>query len=520
MKMATIEERKSKFIEKAKVVHAGENLDYSQVEYKDNRTPVKIIDHDLRPDGTEYGEFWQTPWNHLKGQMHPDKRGMRISATKQSKQEEIIERFKKVHAGENLDYSQVEYKGMHVKVKIISHDLKPDGTEYGEFWQEPVVHLKGCTHPEIGRRKQILKQSSTTEEFINKGKIVHADDDYSYEYVDYINTHTKVDIFCNKTDSKGKVHGLFSIMPDNFLAGKGCPKCGNHLSNGEDEIIDMIKKLKPNTKIEKCNHSILNGKELDIYLPDEKIAFEFDGLRWHCELFNKDKLYHLHKKQMCETKGIILFHIFEDEYLYHKEALFAKIKHILNSNEYLPKIGARKCIIKEIDKETAKEFLNKNHIQGYSKATLHLGGFYKNKLISVMSFMKERTKDDWILIRSCNDYDYIVQGMTSKMFKYFLKHYKCKEVKTFLDRRWEYNPENNVYIKCGFEIDSYLDPDYRYTNGHGERHHKFGFRKKILHNKYGFPLTMTEREMTEKLGYYKIWDCGLIKYIYKNPNYL
>ena len=58
------------------------------------------------------------------------------------------------------------------------------------------------------------------------------------------------------------------------------------------------------------------------------------------------------------------------------------------------------------------------------------------------------------------------------------------------------------------------------TNGHGERHHKFGFRKKILHNKYGFPLTMTEREMTEKLGYYKIWDCGLIKYIYRNPNYL
>ena len=62
--MATVEERKNKFIEKAKIVHAGENLDYSQVEYKDNRTPVKIIDHDLRPAGTEYGEFWQTPWNH------------------------------------------------------------------------------------------------------------------------------------------------------------------------------------------------------------------------------------------------------------------------------------------------------------------------------------------------------------------------------------------------------------------------------------------------------------------------
>ena len=36
---------------------------------------------------------------------------------------------------------------MHTKVKIIDRDLKEDGTEYGEYWQEPNVHLKGCGHP-------------------------------------------------------------------------------------------------------------------------------------------------------------------------------------------------------------------------------------------------------------------------------------------------------------------------------------------------------------------------------------
>ena len=51
-----------------------------------------------------------------------------------------------LHIGENLDYSQVNYVNMHTKVKIICHELRPDGTEYGEFWQEPVVHLKGCSH--------------------------------------------------------------------------------------------------------------------------------------------------------------------------------------------------------------------------------------------------------------------------------------------------------------------------------------------------------------------------------------
>lgn len=39
--------------------------------------------------------------------------------------------------------------------------------------------------------------------------------------------------------------------------------------------------------------------------------------------------------------------------------------------------------------------------------------------------------------------------------------------------------------------------------------------KQHLHKKYGFPLEMTEQEMTESLGYTRIWDCGLIKYIYK-----
>ena len=50
-----------------------------------------------------------------------------------------------------------------------------------------------------------------------------------------------------------------------------------------------------------------------------------------------------------------------------------------------------------------------------------------------------------------------------------------------------------------------------------ERYHKFGFRKQILLKKYPDVLNpnMTETEMTKELGYYKIYDCGLIRYIWK-----
>ena len=52
-----------------------------------------------------------------------------------------------------------------------------------------------------------------------------------------------------------------------------------------------------------------------------------------------------------------------------------------------------------------------------------------------------------------------------------------------------------------------------------QRFHKFEFRKKILLKKHPEKLTleMTETEMVKKLGYDRIWDCGLIKYIWKKP---
>ena len=48
-----------------------------------------------------------------------------------------------------------------------------------------------------------------------------------------------------------------------------------------------------------------------------------------------------------------------------------------------------------------------------------------------------------------------------------------------------------------------------------ERIHKFNLRKKSLHRKYDLSMDMTEKEMTQKTWYAKIWDCGLYKYEWK-----
>jgi hypothetical protein len=60
-------------------------------------------------------------------------------------------------------------------------------------------------------------------------------------------------------------------------------------------VVDFIKSIY-NGKIITNNRKILKGKELDIYLPDEKLAIEFDGIYWHSL---KDENYHLNKTKLC-----------------------------------------------------------------------------------------------------------------------------------------------------------------------------------------------------------------------------
>ena len=131
---------------------------------------------------------------------------------------------------------------------------------------------------------------------------------------------------------------------------------------------------------------------------------------------------------------------------------------------------------------------------------------------------KAKKEGYWDLNRFATDINYQCVGIGGKLFKHFTRNYPFIEIKSFADRRWTIDPTNNLYTKLGFKFDSFVPPSYWYYNpkiSKIERFHKFGFRKQHLHKQYGLPLTMTEREMTETLGYTRIWDCGLIKYIYR-----
>ena len=272
------------------------------------------------------------------------------------------------------------------------------------------------------------------------------------------------------------------------------------------------------------NRQILIGKEIDILINSKKIGIEFDGLKYHSEFFGKkNRKYHVNKTELCNEKGYGLIHIFEDEYVNNKDIVLHKLKHILGKDGDLEKICGRKIQVKEIYSNDAKIFLEKYHIQGFYKSSVYIGGFYKDKLIAVMAFKNGNAyNESWELVRFATDYNYIYQGVGSKLFTYFVRNYSPNKVISFADRRWTPWSTNNLYTKLGFNLENITKPDYRYYNEKVEKYkrfHKMSMSKSILHKKYGYPMTMTELEMARDLGYDRIWDCGLFKYVWINPDY-
>ena len=122
---------KEEFIKKANEVHKGK-YNYDNVEYVNCDTKVCII-------CPEHGEFWQTPYNHTRGQGCPKCKGDKIRESKTLTKKEFIKKANKVH-GDKYVYTNVKYVNANTKVCIIC-------PEHGEFWQTPNHHIRGIGCP-------------------------------------------------------------------------------------------------------------------------------------------------------------------------------------------------------------------------------------------------------------------------------------------------------------------------------------------------------------------------------------
>ena len=263
------------FIERSIIVH-NNFYDYSKSKYIGSNKKLKII-------CPNHGEFEQLPSNHINGQGCPkcSSFGPRYNKDK------FIEKSIKIH-GNKYDYSKTKY----IDTKTIITIICPI---HGEFEQLPSKHLygNGCKKCSLIERKNKLSKSKN--DFINDAIKIHGNK-YDYTLVDYINSHNKVKIICLK-------HGMFEQIPCDHLDGHGCIKCSSSVSNHEKDLVKFIENF--GIEVISSSNSIIPPYQLDIYIPSHKIAFEYNGLYWHNELF-VDKNYHLNKTTECKIKNIQL----------------------------------------------------------------------------------------------------------------------------------------------------------------------------------------------------------------------
>jgi len=275
-----------------------------------------------------------------------------------------------------------------------------------------------------------------------------------------------------------------------------------------------------------------SNKELDFYFHDKKVAIEINGNYYHAEIIgNKDKNYHINKTLICEYKGVQLIQIFSDEWNDKKEIVKNRIKNILGYNDVANKIGARKCVVKKIDSNTANEFMNNNHLQGSEKSsTVRYGAFYNNELVACMTFGSERislgsrryNQDGYYeLLRFCTKIGYSISGVAGKLFSQFVKDYNPKNIISYADRRWSSSAiKDTVYTKLGFKEIGRSEPNYYYLlreDNYRKRFNRFKFRKSELNKLLSqYDPSISEWENMVNNGHDRIWDCGTIKYEWAN----
>lgn len=288
----------------------------------------------------------------------------------------------------------------------------------------------------------------------------------------------------------------------------------NYSSKQENDIYEFIRSIYQGP-IEK-NHRKF-GKEIDIYIPELKIGIEFNGLYWHSEKAGWNKNDHYEKYVFLKNKGIELITIWEDYWKFKPLIIKSILSNKLNAVKV--NVGARECTVALVSNLIKTNFLNENHVQGNCPSSINLGLYYKDELVSIMTFGKQRLilgvknskKDSYEMLRFCSKMGFNIQGAASKLFSFFIKNYNVQSIISYANLDFG---EGALYDILGFKNLGHTGINYWWTD-FSKRYHRSGFMKHKL-IKEGFDKNKTEEEIMFERGYSRIWGIGNNKWLWEN----
>ena len=147
--------------------------------------------------------------------------------------EDFIRKSKEVH-GDKYDYSKSVYTSTRDFITIIC-------PTHGKFSQRANCHTSGKGCKQCGLLERSQKRTMTNDIFIEKANKLF-DNKYDYSKIEYVNTHSLLEISCLE-------HGSFIKKASKHLQGQGCPTCsklnhsGKFKNSTTEEFIDKAKEV-------------------------------------------------------------------------------------------------------------------------------------------------------------------------------------------------------------------------------------------------------------------------------------
>lgn len=283
----------------------------------------------------------------------------------------------------------------------------------------------------------------------------------------------------------------------------------SYTSKGEYEITEFIKSLGFIPK----KHRI-NRKEIDMYIPDLNLGFEYDGIFWHSNAVKTSKYYHIDKTKLANDNDIDLMHIFECDWIYRKNIVKSLIKQ--KFNKYDTVIDLMKCSIRcNVDRTIINDFITSTTLTLDPNHNHNICAYMNDELVFYITFnildhnVYKIMHFGGKLNTKFINIEHIFNEMVNNYFKYINNLYMR------VDARY-YNLKRNIFNDLGFTFIQLNEPiPYYFENTTPTDIQHQSLYLTLLSEDYITPdkENMSAEDYMKQKGYLTIYDCG--GYIYK-----
>lgn len=263
-----------------------------------------------------------------------------------------------------------------------------------------------------------------------------------------------------------------------------CSSCAKQTlrSIPQQQLTDYIKSIYSGQVLSNVRTILPNRKELDIFIPELKIAIEFNGLFWHSsatvgeDIFQKNR--HTEKLEQCNSLGIRLINIFEDDWENKKHSVCTRIHSLI----YTETVKARDITFIKTDLSEIKR-LQPLYIDNVPDQADTAVFMVSNEDIKAALVVKEHELFFFPIK------EVVLDGKIDIKSALNLYH----ATTCLVDNCWGYD---EILSSCGFIKKENIEPRQRWVRGMKTLTAHVDDESVLLKNKWR-----------------KLWDCGTTKWI-------